>query len=247
MPKVNVYLSDDLAAAVKAAGIPVSTVCQRALEDALRFATALREGSSDPSPLGAEHGAGFTARLASALTHAFNRPGEGQAVTTAHLALGLLDEGENLAVRILSTLDIEADDLRVELEAATGSEPEADAAAAELPQLDDSGREVLRLMGEEAVRLGSNFVGCEHLLLGIVAEPAGAGGRVLRSMGVEVTVARRAVKTALAGFVHARTKDGASSANLDRVVERLDRIEAALAGLGATPTGTATGHPSPPA
>ena len=45
MPKVNVYLPDDLAAAVRDAGIPVSTVCQRALDNALRQTTALREGT----------------------------------------------------------------------------------------------------------------------------------------------------------------------------------------------------------
>lgn len=49
-------------------------------------------------------------------------------------------------------------------------------------------------------------------------------------MGVELTVTRRAVKAALSGFVHARAKSGSqvAPAALDRIVERLDRIEAAL-------------------
>ena len=43
MPKINVYLPDDLAEAVRTARIPVSAVCQRALEDALQKATAAAE------------------------------------------------------------------------------------------------------------------------------------------------------------------------------------------------------------
>jgi post-segregation antitoxin (ccd killing protein) len=43
MPKINVYLPDELAEAVKAAGVPVSAVCQRALEEAVKRMTALRE------------------------------------------------------------------------------------------------------------------------------------------------------------------------------------------------------------
>ena len=43
MPKINVYLPDDLADAVRDAGIPVSAVCQRALEQAVRRVTAIRE------------------------------------------------------------------------------------------------------------------------------------------------------------------------------------------------------------
>src|SRR5215475_3584021 len=46
MPKINVYLPDDLAEAVRAAGIPVSAVCQRALEGAVRRVTAIRETAS---------------------------------------------------------------------------------------------------------------------------------------------------------------------------------------------------------
>ncbi|MDQ1521366.1 MAG: hypothetical protein QOI55_2439, partial [Actinomycetota bacterium] len=45
MPKINVYLPDDLAEAVREARIPVSAVCQRALEDALRHSTAATEST----------------------------------------------------------------------------------------------------------------------------------------------------------------------------------------------------------
>lgn len=53
MPKINVYLPDDLAEAVKEAGVPVTAVCQRALEQAVRRVTAIREtalGDLDGEP-----------------------------------------------------------------------------------------------------------------------------------------------------------------------------------------------------
>ncbi|TDB94418.1 hypothetical protein E1267_42800 [Nonomuraea longispora] len=48
------------------------------------------------------------------------------------------------------------------------------------------------------------YVGCEHLLLGLVAEPDGVAGQVLRGLGAEPRLARRAVVAALAGYVHLR-------------------------------------------
>jgi post-segregation antitoxin (ccd killing protein) len=50
MPKINVYLPDDLAEAVRDAGVPVSAVCQRALEQAVRRVTAVRELCADSKP-----------------------------------------------------------------------------------------------------------------------------------------------------------------------------------------------------
>ena len=84
--------------------------------------------------------------------------------------------------------------------------------------------------------MGHNYLGCEHLLLGLVTEEEGLGGRVLRSMGVEATVARRAAVAALAGFVHRggsaapAATPAASSASepLEDIRSRLARIEARL-------------------
>lgn len=231
---MNVYLSDELAAAVKDAGIPISAVCQRALEDALRSSTALREGSKQP-PLGLPKGLDLpgpiTARLAQALQLSFEAAeADGTEVSTAHLLLGMIAEGSNLGLKVLVSLDIEPDDLRTELQAAIGAAP-----ASKKPRLDASAKAAISGTGDEAVRLGHNYIGCEHLLLAAVAEPGGAGGRILRAMGVDVTVARRAVKTALTGFVHGQQKAAATGSKpfedaLSAIVERLDRIESQLRG-----------------
>ncbi len=64
MPKINVYLPDELAEAVRDAGVPVSTVCQRALEHAVRRITAIRETTL--AELDAAAGAGVTGDRAAA-------------------------------------------------------------------------------------------------------------------------------------------------------------------------------------
>ncbi|WP_219518979.1 Clp protease N-terminal domain-containing protein [Nonomuraea ceibae] len=58
----------------------------------------------------------------------------------------------------------------------------------------------------EAASLGHNYIGCEHLLLGLVNEPDGTAGQVLRGLGAEPRLTRRAVVAALAGYVHLRAQ-----------------------------------------
>lgn len=63
----------------------------------------------------------------------------------------------------------------------------------------------------DATALGHNYVGCEHLLLGLIAEPDGAAGHILRGLGAEPRLTRRAVSAALAGYVHLRAQTQAST------------------------------------
>jgi ATP-dependent Clp protease ATP-binding subunit ClpA len=87
----------------------------------------------------------------------------------------------------------------------------------------------LELAVTEATALGHNYVGCEHLLLGLIAEPDGVGGQVLRSLGAELRLTRRAVAAALAGYVHLQAAQAAQPAPHATA----DRILAALADLTA--------------
>jgi ATP-dependent Clp protease ATP-binding subunit ClpC len=125
MPKINVYLSDELAAAVKEAGVPVSPVCQQALATAVsgmnrarRTITLIRDPGFDPAAwpqvsTGLE--GKMTARLVEALGLARAAAGAGPVGTVA-LARGVLSHAENLGVRLLRTLDVDTDDLAVALE-----------------------------------------------------------------------------------------------------------------------------------
>jgi len=184
MPKVNVYLPDDLAAAVKDLGLPVSPICQHALEIAVRRVSGLMETAKldltgdDPTA----RLKNFTDKSRAAVSFAIQRARDGgvSMITTEHLLAGILDEGANLALQVLRSLEIEPDDLREELAARPAPTAESDNAGR---QLDTSAAAALKAALHEAITFGHNYIGCEHLLLGLVAEPDGVAGQVLRGLG----------------------------------------------------------------
>lgn len=245
MPKINVYLPDELAEAVKEAGVPVSAVCQRALEQAVRRITAIRVTAF--GNLDAEDPTGrltqFTERARAVLRLAVEqaRAAGAPTVGTEHLLGAMVAEGSNLALHVLRAIDIDparlaealADDAAEDAAEDTGRAGEparhfsAEAAAA------------LELTVGEATGLGHNYVGCEHLLLGLVAEPDGLAGQTLRGLGADLRLTRRAVTAALAGYVHLRAQTGATQtpaaaealkavvrAELQPLVARIERLEA---------------------
>jgi hypothetical protein len=122
MPKINVYLPDDLATAVREAGIPVSPVCQRALADAVRLVGRARkavERLRDPNfgpatvpQVGNRIRSLMTIRLSEAIRLAREESGPTGRVETKHLLIGMLDEGHNLGIRLLQALDVDTDELR---------------------------------------------------------------------------------------------------------------------------------------
>jgi ATP-dependent Clp protease ATP-binding subunit ClpC len=209
VPKINVYLPDDLADAVKEMGVPVSAICQRALEASVRRVTAIRQAALGEVTLDDTAGrmAHFTAKSRAAVGLALRaaRAGGSPVVGTEHLLAGLLAEGTNLAVTILTTMEIDPAAVRQALSAAgvTGeAEMPAEEAAGGGGGLRFSGpaANALELAVTEAIGLGHNYVGCEHLLLGLASEAGGTGGEVLRGLGAEYRPVRRAVSAALAGY-----------------------------------------------
>src|SRR5256886_3022999 len=121
-------------------------------------------------------------------------------VGTEHLLLGVLADPAAISVRVLAELGIPADQLRqAVIEAAVPRVPNG-AVAADLP-FTPRARRVLDLTRGESLRLGHNYIGTEHLLLAVVAEQDGIGGRVLREHGVDADRARAEVIRALTGYV----------------------------------------------
>ncbi|MEZ7127307.1 Clp protease N-terminal domain-containing protein [Nonomuraea sp. AD125B] len=258
MPKINVYLPDDLAEAVKEAGVPVSAVCQRALEQAVRRVTAIRETSLGDLDLDQPTGAltHLTARTRTVLklaAEAARTQGTAE-VGTGHLLDAMLSEGTNLALHVLRAMEVGLDQVRRDLDRhvppATDPAPAesayADPAGAGSRRLSSPAANALELAVTEAIALGHNYVGCEHLLLGLVAEPDGTAGQVLRALGAEPRLTRRAVSAALAGYVHLRANTQQApapaptpgqaeqlaaalkaqlKAELRPIVERLERLE----------------------
>ncbi|MEV8438204.1 Clp protease N-terminal domain-containing protein [Actinosynnema sp. NPDC051121] len=228
MPKINVYLPDDLAEQVKEAGVPVSAVCQRALEQAVRRIGTIRAIRLDEpaSEEAAARRSKFTDRLRTALRLAADRARAAGSATvdTEHLLAGVLGEGANLALRVLRAMDVEP--ARITLPERSGDAvPTAygpTAAAA------------LELAVTEALTLGHDYVGCEHLLIALVAEPDGTAGEVLRGLGVDARATRQAVVAALGGLAHLRAAAQADPSaviaavvrrELQPVIERIERLE----------------------
>jgi ATP-dependent Clp protease ATP-binding subunit ClpA len=83
-----------------------------------------------------------------------------------------------------------------------------------------------------SIDFGHNYLGCEHLLLGLLVDDGGAA-RVLHGFGIEAAEIRRAVTAAVAGFVQARQPStGTPTATLDDVVSRLDTMDRRLTAAG---------------
>ncbi len=235
MPKINVYLSDELAAAVREAQIPVSAICQGALQQAVRDVNAAR--ATDEAPAGDRPASRlfgrFTDRARQAVVLAEQRAREipHDFVGTEHALLGVLDEGGNLALRVLAALDVEVDDLRAELVA---SMPVPTERVDGLLPFTPLAKQALEAATKEALALGHNYIGCEHLLLGLLATEEGLASRVLQRMGLELRTTRRATVATLVGFVQPKADPPAATAvppagALDEILRRLDAIEQRLA------------------
>jgi ATP-dependent Clp protease ATP-binding subunit ClpA len=214
VPKINVYLPDDLADAVKEMGVPVSAICQRALEASVRRVTAIRQAALGDVTLEDTAGrlAHFTANARTAVAAGVRAAlaSGAREVGTEHLLAGILAGTANLAVIVLDSMEIERGALRQAL-AQHGVTAEAAAAvvageqaepAEQRPSLRFTGpaANALELAVTEAIGLGHNYIGCEHLLLGLVTESDGTAGEVLRSLGADYRPVRRAVSAALAGY-----------------------------------------------
>jgi hypothetical protein len=121
-------------------------------------------------------------------------------VGTEHLLLGVLVDPAAISVRVLAELGIPVDRLHQAVVEAAAPRPPNGAVASDLP-FTPRARRVLDLTRGESLRLGHNYIGTEHLLLALVAEQDGIGGRVLREHGVDADRARAEVVRALTGYV----------------------------------------------
>ncbi len=117
-------------------------------------------------------------------------------VGTEHLLLGLIREGEGVAARALSAMGIEAEKVRSMVEEMV--EKVQGPAPAEMT-LTPRAKRVLELAIDEARRMGHNYVGTEHLLLGLIREGEGVAAQVLTSLGVDAEKVRQVVLQMLGG------------------------------------------------
>ena len=124
----------------------------------------------------------FTRRAKNALMAAHNHAAAvgNDAITVEHLVLGLLDDPDSLGAQALTAMDVSAAELRATLAAAL---PPAVAQVPVLMPYDAAAVKVLELTAREALRLGHDYVGTEHLLLALLEHEAGSGH--LTALGVD--------------------------------------------------------------
>jgi ATP-dependent Clp protease ATP-binding subunit ClpC len=115
--------------------------------------------------------------------------GEGY-VSTEHLLLGLVREADSVAARVLEKLGVSLNRIRAEVEKQL---PRGDARPSQDMTLTPRAKRVIDLAYDEARNLNNNYIGTEHLLLGLIREGDGLAGRVLAKLGVELERARREV------------------------------------------------------
>ncbi|MBS1707247.1 MAG: ATP-dependent Clp protease ATP-binding subunit [Armatimonadetes bacterium] len=115
--------------------------------------------------------------------------GEGY-VSTEHLLLGLVRETDSVAARVLERLGVSLSRIRSEVEKQL---PRGEARQSQDMTLTPRAKRVIDLAYDEARNLNNNYIGTEHLLLGLIREGDGLAGRVLAKLGVELERARREV------------------------------------------------------
>ena len=117
-------------------------------------------------------------------------------IGTEHLLLGLLREDEGVAAQALSSLNVTLDEVREQVESIVGYGEEGTGAQAPFTP---RSKKVLELALREALQLGHNYIGTEHILLGLVRESEGVAARVLSNLDVDPDKVRREVVRRLGG------------------------------------------------
>jgi ATP-dependent Clp protease ATP-binding subunit ClpC len=117
-------------------------------------------------------------------------------IGTEHILLGLIHESEGVAARALEALGISLDQVRKDVQELVGPGSSAPSHIPFTPRA----KKVLELALREALQLGHNYIGTEHILLGLVREGEGVGAQVLRSRGASLEAVRVEVSTLLTGY-----------------------------------------------
>jgi ATP-dependent Clp protease ATP-binding subunit ClpC len=117
-------------------------------------------------------------------------------IGTEHLLLGLVHEGEGIAAMALKSLGISLEAVRSQVEEIIG---QGGAAPTGHIPFTPRAKKVLELSLREALQLGHNYIGTEHILLGIIREKEGVAAQVLRNFGASLDSVRQQVIGLLTG------------------------------------------------
>ncbi|MCZ6655139.1 MAG: AAA family ATPase, partial [Planctomycetota bacterium] len=152
-------------------------------------------------------------------------------IGTEHVLLGLVKEGSGVGANVLKNLDVDLRKVRLEVEKLVKSGPEM-VTMGKLPQTPRA-KKVIEYAIEEARNLNHNYVGTEHLLLGLLREQDGVAAQVLMNLGLKLDEVREEVLNLL----------GAGGADPDEPVG----AGPSEAGVGAGPSRRSSGKSKTPA
>src|ERR1700759_2488019 len=118
-------------------------------------------------------------------------------IGTEHILLGLIHEGEGVAAKALESLDISLEAVRQQVEEIIGQGQQAP--SGHIP-FTPRAKKVVELSLREALQLGHNYIGTEHILLGLIREGEGVAAQVLVKLGADLNRVRQQVIQLLSGY-----------------------------------------------
>jgi ATP-dependent Clp protease ATP-binding subunit ClpC len=128
-------------------------------------------------------------------------------IGTEHILLGLIHEGEGVAAKALESLGISLEAVRAQVEEIIGHG--GSAPSGHIP-FTPRAKKVLELSLREALQLGHNYIGTEHILLGLIREGEGVAAQVLVKLGADLSRVRQQVIQLLSGYSGGKETAGAA-------------------------------------
>src|SRR5688572_6120032 len=144
-------------------------------------------------------------------------------IGTEHILLGLVKEGSGVGANVLKNLDVDLRKVRLEVEKLVKSGPDM-VTMGKLPQTPRA-KKVIEYAIEEARNLNHNYVGTEHLLLGLLREHEGVAAQVLMNLGLKLEEVREEVLNLLGAGVDPEeaSKGGGQAATGDQAAAKASK------------------------
>jgi ATP-dependent Clp protease ATP-binding subunit ClpA len=235
VPKVSVYLPDELAERVRQAKLPVSAICQAALLETLRQVQAATYASSEHAgtlPADLELVTPVVSHFVDAVNLGYDaaRARGAGLVETEDLLQGIVDEDESLILQTLEAIGVGRAEIQSQLDGQHRSGPPLPPST-EL-RCSPRARRVVDQAQVAANRAGRP-VNVAHLLLALMDDGGGGASRALRGAGLDMPAAQQAVAAMQSGLAFGRsaTQEGAAARTqtlLSQIAGRLTRIEERL-------------------
>jgi ATP-dependent Clp protease ATP-binding subunit ClpA len=235
VPKVSVYLPDELAERVRHAGLPVSAICQAALLETLRqvdaaTSVAVERGAVLPGDLDIQ--SPCVSHFVDAVNLAYARASTRGAalVETEDLLQGILDEGGSLILQTLDAIGVSRADIQSQLELQPGGSDQLPPGGG--PACSPRARRAVH-DAEVAANQSGRPVNLGHLLLALMDDGGGGASRALHSAGLDMATAQQAVAAMQSGWAFGLSSGQVSASTrtqslLSDISDRLSRLERRL-------------------